>query len=81
LSSIFQHKSRVVSQDSPRAETEEELAFVTGSRVPQRINVSSVATATYSLLRLIDREEIDKSGRLTAAGVLINQPSLRVIDH
>jgi hypothetical protein len=33
------YAGRVVSQDSPQAETKEELVFVTGSRIPQRIKV------------------------------------------
>jgi outer membrane cobalamin receptor len=69
------YAGRVVSQDSPQAETKEELVFVTGSR----IKVSRVGMATYSPLRVIDREEIDRTGRLTIAGVLVNEPSLRVI--
>jgi outer membrane cobalamin receptor len=73
------YAGRVVSQDSPQAETKDELVFVTGSRIPQRIKVSRVGTATYSPLRVIDREEIDRTGRRTIAGVLINEPSLRVI--
>ena len=75
------YAGRVVSQDSPQAETKDELVFVTGSRIPQRIKVSRVGTATYSPLRVIDREEIDRTGRLTTAGVLINEPSVRVIGH
>jgi hypothetical protein len=75
------YAGRVVSQDSPQAETKEALVFVTGSRIPQRIKVSRVGMATYSPLRVIDREEIDRTGRLTTAGVLINEPSLRVIGH
>ena len=68
-------------EDSQEVQTKEELVFVTGSRIPQRIKVSRVGTATYSPLRIIDREEIDRTGRLTTAGVLINEPSLRVIGH
>jgi len=68
-------------EDSQEVQTKEELVFVTGSRIPQRIKVSGVGTATYSPLRVIDREEIDRTGRLTTAGVLINEPSLRVIGH
>ena len=73
------YAGRVVSLDSPQAETKEELVFVTGSRIPQCIKVSRVGAATYSPLRVIDREEIDRTGRRTIAGVLINEPSLRVI--
>jgi hypothetical protein len=70
---------RPASQAFSKAETKEELVFVTGSRIPQRIKISRVGTATYSPLRVMDREEIDRSGRLTTAGVLINEPSLRII--
>jgi len=63
------------------SETKDELVFVTGSRILQRIKVSRVGTATYSPLRVIDREEIDRTGRLTTAGVLVNEPSLHVIGH
>jgi outer membrane cobalamin receptor len=73
------YAGRVVSQDSPQAETKEALVFVTGSRIPQRINVSRIGMATYSPVRVIDREEIDRTGRPTIAGVLVNEPSLRVI--
>ena len=66
-------------EDSQEVQTKEELVFVTGSRIPQRIKVSRVGMATYSPLRVIDREEIDRTGRLTIAGVLVNEPSLRVI--
>jgi outer membrane cobalamin receptor len=66
-------------EDSQEVQTKEELVFVTGSRIPQCIKVSRVGTATYSPLRVIDREEIDRTGRLTIAGVLVNEPSLRVI--
>jgi hypothetical protein len=72
---------RPASQDSLKAETKEELVFVTGSRIPRRIKVSCVGTVTYSPLRVMDREEIDRSGRLTTAGVLINEPFLRVVGH
>jgi outer membrane cobalamin receptor len=68
-------------EDSQEVQTKEELVFVTGSRIPQRIKVSRVGMATYSPLRVIDREEIDRTGRRTIAGVLINEPSLRVIGH
>jgi len=75
------YADRPNGEDSQEVQTKEELVFVTGSRIPQRIKVSSVGTATYSPLRVIDREEIDRTGRLTTAGVLINEPSVRVIGH
>ena len=59
----------------------EEAVFVTGSLIPQRVKVRRVGTATVSPVRIIDRREIDQTGRLTTPGALINEPSLRVIGH
>ena len=55
--------------------------FVTGSLIPQRVKVRRVGTTTVSPVRIIDRREIDQTGRLTTPGALINEPSLRVIGH
>jgi len=73
--------NRPANQASPKVETTEALVFVTGSRIPQRIKVSRIGTGTYSPLRVIDRKEIDQTGRRTTAGALVNEPSLRVIGH
>src|SRR5205823_11566167 len=73
--------NRPANQASPKVEATEALVFVTGSRIPQRIKVSRIGTATYSPLRVIDRKEIDQTGRRTTAGALVNEPSLRVIGH
>ena len=70
--------NRPANQASPKVETK---VFVTGSMIPQRIKVSRIGTATYSPLRVIDRKEIDQTGRRTTAGALVNEPSLRVIGH
>jgi hypothetical protein len=61
--------------------TKEEAVFVTGSLIPQRVKVRRVGTATVSPVRIIDRREIDETGRHTTPGVLANEPSLRVIGH
>ena len=70
-----------VSRVSQQAETKEVLVFVTGSLIPKRVKVSSVGTKTVSPLRVIDRVEIDQTGRHTTLGALANEPSLRVIGH
>ena len=57
------------------------LVFITGSLIPQRIQVRRVGTTTLSPVRIIDRQEIDQTGRQTLPGVLINDPSVRVIGH
>jgi hypothetical protein len=72
----------------PRAEakrskeqTEEVLVFVTGSLIPQRVRVTSIGTPTTSPLRVIDRREIDQTGRFTTPGAFVNDPSVRIIGH
>lgn len=59
----------------------ERTVFVTGSLIPQRIKLKSVGTATVSPIRIIDRREIDSTGRQTTRGVLIVDPSVRVTGH
>jgi hypothetical protein len=60
---------------------EERTVFVTGSLIPQRVKVRRIGTATVSPIRVIDRQEIDQTGRRTTAGALINDPSVRIINH
>jgi hypothetical protein len=57
----------------------EEAVFVTGSLIPQRIKLKRIGTATVSPLRIIDRREIDETGRRTTRGILIADPSLRAV--
>ena len=69
-----------VKQTSERRQKVEERAiFVTGSLIPQRVQLRPIGTTTVSPVRIIDRREIDQTGRRTTPGALINEPSLRVI--
>ena len=61
--------------------TNERTVFVTGSLIPQRIKLKRIGTATVSPIRIIDRREIDETGRRTTPGALISDPSVRVIDR
>jgi hypothetical protein len=71
-----------VNQTSERKQkVEERTIFITGSLIPQRVKLRPIGTTTISPIRIIDRREIDQTGRLTTPGVLINEPSLRVIGH
>ena len=71
-----------VKQPSERKQKVEERAiFVTGSLIPQRVQLRPIGTTTVSPVRIIDRREIDETGRQTTPGALINEPSLRVIGH
>ena len=71
-----------VNQTSGRKQkVEERTIFVTGSLIPQRVKLEPIGTKTVSPVRIIDRREIDQTGRRTTPGALINEPSLRVIGH
>jgi len=59
----------------------EQTVFVTGSHIPQRIKVQRVGTKTVSPIRMIDRAEIDATGRGTTTGAFVNDPSVRIIGH
>ena len=59
----------------------EQTVFITGSLIPQRIKVRRVGTATVSPVRVIDRREIDATGRQTTPGFFVNDPSVRILGH
>ena len=59
----------------------EQTVFVTGSLIPQRVKLQPIGTKTVSPIRIIDRHEIDWTGRQTTPGALINDPSVRIIGH
>jgi hypothetical protein len=60
---------------------EERTVFVTGSLIPQRVKLRPIGTTTVSPVRIIDRHEIDWTGRFTTPGAFVNEPSVRVIGH
>jgi hypothetical protein len=64
-----------------KKEVNERTVFVTGSLIPQRIKLKPIGTTTVSPVRIIDRREIDATGRRATRGVLIADPSVRVIGH
>ena len=67
--------------DKPAAqeESKERTVFVTGSLIPQRIKLKRIGTTTISPIRVIDRQEIDATGRQTTRGALIADPAIRII--
>ena len=82
--SIIAFSGNISSADTTPAQGSEPIektVFITGSLIPQRIQVRRVGTATFSPVRNIDRQEIDQTGRRTTPGVFINEPSVRVIGH
>jgi hypothetical protein len=64
-----------------KQKVEERTVFVTGSLIPQRIELLPIGTKTVSPVRIIDRHEIDWTGRQTTPGAFINDPSVRIIGH
>jgi hypothetical protein len=70
------------NQTSKRKQNVEERAiFITGSLIPQRVKLQPIGTKTVSPIRIIDRHEIDWTGRPTTPGAFINDPSVRIIGH
>ena len=59
----------------------ERTVFVTGSLIPQRIKLKPVGTSTVSPIRIIDRWEIDATGRQTTRGAFVADPSARITGH
>ena len=59
----------------------EKLVFVTGSRIPQRIQVKAIGTSTVGQLRVYTREEMDRTGRFTTEGILAQDPSVTIIGN
>ena len=64
-----------------KQKVEERAVFITGSLIPQRVKLQPIGTKTVSPIRIIDRHEIDWTGRQTTPGALINDPSVRIIGH
>ena len=62
-----------------REQPKEVAVFVTGSLIPQRVRLEPVGTTTASPVRIIDRREIDGSGRRTTVGIFVNEPSVRIV--
>jgi hypothetical protein len=55
--------------------------FVTGSFIPQRVDVKAIGTDTVSPVRVYKRAEIDRSGRFTTGSILALDPAVRIIGH
>jgi len=63
----------VVSNEKPT-----KYVVLTGSYIPQKVVVRSIGTNTAMPLRIYNRSEIDRTGRVTTEGVLRLDPSLTV---
>jgi hypothetical protein len=74
-------EDRISRGQTERTPVTERTVFITGSLIPQRIKVRRVGTTSFSPLRVIDRQEIDQTGRHTTPGAFVNDRSLRIIGH
>lgn len=61
--------------------SDEKLVFVTGSLIPQRVQLRATGTTTVSPVRIIDHREIDRAGRSTTPGVFVNDPAVTIVGH
>ena len=59
----------------------EKLVFVTGTHIPQRVQVKAIGTETTSPVRVYTRAEIDRTGQFTTQGILAQDPSVRIIGN
>lgn len=48
--------------------------FITGSLIPKRVPLRRIGTLIISPVRVIDRAEMDQSGRQTTIGILASVP-------
>jgi hypothetical protein len=55
--------------------------WVTGSKIPQKVRISPIGTTSFNSLSVWDRRQINQTGRSTAADILRQDPSLRVLGH
>jgi hypothetical protein len=57
-------------------QSNEQTVFVTGSLIPQRVKLRRIGTTTVSPIRIIDRRELDQTGRHSTRGGLSADPSV-----
>jgi len=53
--------------------------FLTGSYIPRKVVVRSIGTNTTDPIRIYNRSEIDRTGRITTEDVLRLDPSVTVV--
>lgn len=57
------------------------VVFVTGSHIPQKVDVKAIGTNTTSPVRVYTREEMDRTGRFTTDGILAQDPSVTILGN
>jgi hypothetical protein len=66
---------------SPDERSSDRYAYVwvTGSWIPQKVQIKPIGTNGFSAMSNWSRREIDQTGRVTTEGVLAQDPSAHVI--
>jgi len=67
------------SERVPPAGERYAYVWVTGSRIPQKVRISPIGTLTFNALSVWDRRQINQTGRQTAEGILVQDPSVSMI--
>ncbi len=71
----------VTGKDKGTDEKGDKLVFVTGSRIPKRVQVKALGTNTTTPVRVYTRAELDRTGRFTTEGILAQDPSITIIGN
>lgn len=71
----------VTGNDKGKDGKGDELVFVTGSRIPKRVQVKALGTNTTTPVRVYTRAELDRTGRFTTEGILAQDPSITIIGN
>ena len=79
IGSVFADTPVPKTKSASAPQDEVKLVFVTGSLIPRRIQLRALGTATGSPVRIIERHEIDGTGRVTTAGAFVNEPSATIV--
>ncbi len=71
-------KNRLRDQKILEESNKERTAYLTGSRLPQKVRVKSIGTDSAENIRIYTRAELQSTGRQTVAGALALDPSIQV---
>lgn len=78
LASAGDAKSKEAAASSAKKKTPKETkVIITGSNIPQKIDPSQRILKTASPVVVITQQDIQRSGRVTVAGILSRHPSFR----
>ena len=73
--------ARAITSSSQDKDGKQEFVLLTGSRIPRRVQLKANGTNTTEPRRVYTREEIERTGQFTTAGILAQDPSLTLSGH